>query len=363
MDKRIEVLDGLRGVAVLLVVFQHALEFFPILQAAPKDLLGFILQNYLNFGRLGVVIFFLISGYLIPFTLKAEAGGVSAFWVSRFFRLYPLYWCSLGIAIAVFYFVPVREPTSARDAILNISMFQLALGGRNVLEPYWTLFVELVFYTICASAFLVRLNKQHQPLIFVGLFSLMILSLSLPTLLIGDLPVGAMNKASTFASYLMIMFVGMFIRIDEAEGYRRGHALLIVAAVSVAMATYTWSRLETDFNRLLSPASVLISTLSGVLIFLFRRKFARLLASRALIAVGTVSYGIYLFHPIVLHVAVKTLPHGGGGIQFTVFSLIVIAVTFTIASVGYRVVEQPAIEAGKRFRRRLLANKAVFQGG
>ncbi|NQE63151.1 acyltransferase [Caulobacter sp. RHG1] len=363
MDKRIEVLDGLRGVAVLLVVIQHVLEFFPIIESAPADPLSFVLQNYLNLGRLGVIIFFLISGYLIPFTLRDGANGMSAFWVSRFFRLYPLYWCSLGLAVAVFYFIPVREPASARDAVLNLSMFQLALGARNVLEPYWTLFVELLFYAICAGAFLVRLNKKHQPVLFVVIFSAVIVSLTLPVFLFSRSPGGAMYNLSTFASYLMIMFAGMFIRMDEMEKYRGRYSIIIVAAIAIAMAAYTWLRLQGDFNKLLSPASVLISTSLGLLIFLFRRKLAPLLSSRILVSVGVVSYGIYLFHPIVLHVAAKTLPHGGGVAQFVIFIAVVLVGTFVVSELGYRAVEKPAIALGQRLRRRLLESRALVQGG
>src|SRR3954452_17183752 len=85
---RLGFLDFVRGVAAFAVVLQHGGEtFWPAVNRAT--------HNYVNVGRFGVVAFFLVSGFIIPFSLE-RGGSVRRFWTGRFFRLYPLYWASLA---------------------------------------------------------------------------------------------------------------------------------------------------------------------------------------------------------------------------------------------------------------------------
>src|SRR3954462_4323901 len=101
MHKRLAFIDTLRGIAVLAVLLQHALEV--IVQHHPTgdyywafhDAIGY----YINFGRFGVVLFFFVSGFVIPFSFPNSAAPVRDFAISRFFRLYPAYWTSLIVGL------------------------------------------------------------------------------------------------------------------------------------------------------------------------------------------------------------------------------------------------------------------------
>lgn len=79
--------------AATLVVAQHVTEITPMADCIGG--LGGLLRNNFNLGRLGVIIFFLISGYLIPFSFKNKHKPIIKFAISRIFRLYPLYWFSI----------------------------------------------------------------------------------------------------------------------------------------------------------------------------------------------------------------------------------------------------------------------------
>ena len=88
---RLDFLDALRGIAALLVVVQHVGERY----------IGWIpgfAATWFSFGRFGVTIFFLVSGFVIPYAFEKE-NAVRSFWIKRFFRLYPLYWLSLGLTL------------------------------------------------------------------------------------------------------------------------------------------------------------------------------------------------------------------------------------------------------------------------
>src|SRR5690349_23920389 len=91
---RLAWLDMLRGIAALCVVFDHL--SYVVLQHART-----LVYHWFNPGDYGVFVFFLISGYIVPASLERK-GSVRSFWVSRVFRLYPLYLLAVGIAVALF---------------------------------------------------------------------------------------------------------------------------------------------------------------------------------------------------------------------------------------------------------------------
>src|SRR3954451_17833952 len=101
MHRRLAFIDTLRGIAVLSVVIQHALEV--IVREHPTGAYHAIFHDaigyYMNFGRFGVVLFFFVSGFVIPFSFPGTASPVRDFTISRFFRLYPAYWTSIAIGL------------------------------------------------------------------------------------------------------------------------------------------------------------------------------------------------------------------------------------------------------------------------
>src|SRR5262249_50882169 len=87
---RLAFLDALRGVAALAVVLEHGLgRCVPAYQAWSA--------RYFTLGQAGVCLFLLISGFIIPLSLE-KGGSNFRFWMRRFWRLFPLYWLSIGLA-------------------------------------------------------------------------------------------------------------------------------------------------------------------------------------------------------------------------------------------------------------------------
>ena len=147
---RLGFLDFVRGIAAFAVLLQHTGEtLWPSI--------NFATHQYVNIGRFGVVAFFLVSGFIIPFSLE-RGGSVRRFWIGRFFRLYPLYWVSL-IAIVVIYqfqhdaLTPDFQTHTVLHTVVNFTMVQELVGIPHAIGLYYTLTVELVFYTLCAVLF------------------------------------------------------------------------------------------------------------------------------------------------------------------------------------------------------------------
>src|SRR5215210_2024076 len=88
---RLVFLDALRGLAAMAVFVSHAAErVSPIL----RD----IVHTRFDLGHFGVTLFFLCSGFIIPFSLERQ-NSLASFWISRIFRLYPLYWFTIGVSV------------------------------------------------------------------------------------------------------------------------------------------------------------------------------------------------------------------------------------------------------------------------
>ena len=123
--KRLDHIQGLRGLAALVVIIQHGLE---IVQRSGLQPFGRFLEA-LNLGRFGVVLFFLISGLVIPYSFRGETP-LRNFAISRLFQLYPAYWLSIPVLTGVAY---LRGWTTNAQTILgNFTMIQELIGMRNI---------------------------------------------------------------------------------------------------------------------------------------------------------------------------------------------------------------------------------------
>jgi len=91
--KRLGWLDALRGIAALCVVFDHLTH--SVLQPVRNTV-----YQWFDPGQYGVFVFFLVSGYIVPASLERK-GSIRSFWVSRVFRLYPLYLVTVGAMIVL----------------------------------------------------------------------------------------------------------------------------------------------------------------------------------------------------------------------------------------------------------------------
>ena len=151
-------LDVLRGVAALAVVFDHVSYY--TLQHVRQ-----LVYQWFDPGNYGVFVFFLISGYIVPASLERK-GSVRTFWVSRVFRLYPLYLLAVGVAVA-FYLTNVGSARGeASDPVGSfLSQFLMmsnVLSGQNLPNVVWSLSYEMIFYLLLTALFIARVHKRSS---------------------------------------------------------------------------------------------------------------------------------------------------------------------------------------------------------
>ena len=150
----IQALDGIRWLAIILVMFHH---FEPLIP--PSDLLIKSVKFAFSFGWVGVDLFFALSGFLITGILldtRQAKNYFGAFYARRILRIFPLYYFVLTVILIAASFMhprPLGVPLVADQKLYYLYLTNwLALWkgqwGPNVLGHFWSLAVEEQFYLI-----------------------------------------------------------------------------------------------------------------------------------------------------------------------------------------------------------------------
>jgi peptidoglycan/LPS O-acetylase OafA/YrhL len=141
--KRIPTLDGWRGIAILLVLFDHL----------QRGVLGHLICGYpwMNVGQLGVTIFFVLSGYLVTRQLLNNRIRLPQFYMRRFFRIMPCA-CAYLLFVLLLSFA-MRTPLIGRDALSCLlfirNYYPTTEASTNTLTGhFWALSVEVQFYLV-----------------------------------------------------------------------------------------------------------------------------------------------------------------------------------------------------------------------
>lgn len=332
--KRLAFLDCMRGLAVLLVMLMHFTE----------DRLSIIIyanHNYFQLGQAGVVLFFLISGYIIPRSISS-AISVREFWIHRIFRLFPIYWISILLAGIFTWLSLMHLPPgiTIHEVLLNFSMLQGFLGAQNVIGVFWSLKFELVFYFLMTAIALTHLLKYS---VFICLsYSIGIASIAIWMHFI-------QGKYFAYGLFhIQLMLIGWVVsEAHTGTNSRLQTSLAIVVGVLVTvLAAFTsfYGRGDTSAGGTLAFTPMLDAWLFGLFAFLAAVSFRESTTwPRWLSWIGRVSYSAYLLHVLVLFVLTPVVRDWG------LFALpILFAASLSVAWVGYRFVELPSIVAGKR---------------
>lgn len=347
--ERFGYIDSLRGIAALLVVFQH--DFVPLLGGTQDN---FWWHYVLDVGKVGVIWFFIISGFVIPFSLKEGEGALRNFAISRFLRLYPAYWLSIAGLLLVASLTSTLMP-SMRQILGNLTMFQAALGIRDISPVYWTLFIELVFYLICAVAFAAGLlgKLKFRLMLVVGMMTLAMLMAWVRDVLNMKLPV-ALPLA------LSLMFFGSIWRdalVDHsatAKTYAKW--ILVMYCLAMPLTFYMAYRRDMGFGETWTRyACTYALAITTFLLLTCRYR----ITSRFWIWTGAISYSVYLFHPVVIRMVIYLL--APFGVPVIAVPFIAVAGTLLLAHLVYNLIEVRCINLGRILRKRTV--KPVLLSG
>jgi peptidoglycan/LPS O-acetylase OafA/YrhL len=334
--RRFIFLDSLRGVAALAVFSQHAAaKLFPWF----ADFTSHAFQM----GQFGVSLFFLCSGYIIPRSIEKKPT-LTEFWIHRIFRLYPLYWASLLLALAwgfnqPGFLPPVFYTQPLRTIVANLTMVQGLLGVPHALSPYWSLGFEMVFYWAMSALVYLKWNKQTFPIV-IGLLALSVVNPLATHILHRPAHVGIVFHLAT-------MFFGTLIYRFETHALPDKKFLQALALVPVAIifanaiAFYGEPDPLRDGVHAFLPMTTAWIGAYVVFGLSYWNRWSGPIARR-MAWVGLMSYSVYLLHPLVIAI---DLPIN----SFLMFVLWLGAV-LGVSALTFRLIEHPAIMMARRLK-------------
>jgi peptidoglycan/LPS O-acetylase OafA/YrhL len=322
--KHVPILDSLRAIAALSVCFFHFV-------CGP---IGFVkneaITGVFHFGLYGVQLFFVISGFVIPWSIhkyQYEIKKYFKFLLKRFIRLEPPYLVSIGLVILFFFIrklytdVPdVRLPVlDAKQMALHIGYLIPFSKYGWMCRVYWTLAIEFQFY------------------LFMGLFYFVIISRDMKIRVLGYIGVLALSFVGSEKFVLFwlpvfllgnILFLYLSERISKYE----------LTAVLVAVFIHTW---------LFLPYPAFFACLFAVLCILFLTNYS----NPVLNWIGRISYSLYLVHAIVGLATINVLSrYAHTGIMKFIVIMIGAAVSIFVSWCMYRIVEKPSQKLSSKIK-------------
>jgi peptidoglycan/LPS O-acetylase OafA/YrhL len=356
---RIQSLDGLRAVSILLVVLGHAY----VAAFGPKGMMALVVASLAD---LGVGIFFVISGFLITTLLLQEQAkygkfSLKRFYIRRAFRILPPFYSYMAVVLVLIVcgvaVVPMRFWL---EAVLFTRDYFL-LGRDPWTAGIWSLSVEEQFYLMWPAC-LAFCGTRRARNLAIGLIAfaplIRIVSHKFFT------PNWGFAEGLTFHNRIDGLMLGCVLAILESDPkfYERYRRLLHPAAAAVAVVfllvvSPTLTGIFDRFYRV--PIKYTLDNLAiAYVIWFFVRNAAsiggRVLNWGPIVHTGQISYSMYLWGMVAGYLVHKSgVTHGSIST-----ALLSIPVLFGVSELSWRLVEQPALRLRVRFLDRKVADTA-----
>jgi peptidoglycan/LPS O-acetylase OafA/YrhL len=322
-------LDGLRAICILLVMFNHVHE--PV----PRGLQG----------RIGVDIFFVLSGFLITTLLLRERerhGNVSlsGFYTRRFFRIVPVYALVVMVYLGVAYFshdaVRWREFKGGLPYLLTFMQEYRPAATGVMLGHAWSLGIEEKFYLV-------------WPLLIVALFPFRWRSILLTLVMGGGILFMPPMLSRSYGGLLLGALLGIVLAKSSGDSLSgllvRVPTFFAVALVAIGYVGMALHGLPVLFF------SACVTLLIGTLV-LQQNWLRGVLETRWIVTCGKRSYAMYLIHVLVIDLVERV---GGRAMALRWYGVIPVAygLSFLGATAIFYGLERPCVQYGRRVAREM----------
>lgn len=352
-------LNGLRFIAAALVIVHHIEQLKSIY--GMKSYWG-IVPAIEIIGKLGVVLFFVLSGFLITYLLLAEEkseGKISVrhFYLRRVLRIWPLYYFIILLALFVLpNITSLQWPGFGKDVVhkdlaLNLALYVFFLPNLvNGFIPFasqaWSIGAEEQFYLVWPV--LLRFIKRNRLLLMLAIIGFYLLVGFLLEKYSIRLPHGNVFKAFWTAFNIDCMAIGGIFALALFHRSRILNILMnLIVFYSTMVLLVFLLALGYRFPSLHYEA---YAVLFGIVILNFaaNEKLKNWLEFRPLSYLGTISYGLYMYHPLAISISIVLLRSLHAGNNWLIYPLSFL-LTIGIAALSYRYFEQFFLRLKKKY--------------
>ncbi|MDB6019018.1 MAG: putative acyltransferase [Pedosphaera sp.] len=364
--RHFDLLDGIRGSAILMVVAFHAFYFNP--QSGSALIL---LDGLLGGGWMGVPVFFVLSGFLIsePFFRQRkkneDSWHVSGYALRRMGKIMPPFYLSV-VVLTIFYSIHFSNLAYLKSGFLSaIGLLDLIPSGLRLNGSYWSLVVETQFYVILPLLFLLtkgfKINKTTGLLFFLLLLIPFIArQLSWP---VGSPTLPEATAFSLVARFpcqldyfaFGVLFSGLFTSLEPVRDKVGSLGSLGYAGVALfGLTLWLWMSWSRQFNLHSSPSCwsteifhFLPATSAFFLLFFVFDPASfgnRFLSCSPLRFIGIISYEWFLLHQPVIFFFKELLPKSNGNlIIYSLRTFMPLALSFGLSVLIYHFFSLPLL--------------------
>ena len=304
MERRIDILQLIRGIAALLVCFFHM-----------KALLNTTAVQYgtllFGSGSIGVQLFFIISGFIMVYTTRKNDGTVlyvKNFFIKRLIRVIPLYYIMIILWLIVYersLSLFITEPMMMLKTFCFIPLFNSPLGpayGMPPLKVGWSLNYEILFYIIFGCCLFL---KRYRWVVLLGIFAVLVVLI--PLIFKGTVDfIPSVNYNFKLTYFLLLtnpvlvfFVVGVLLGILYNSSFVIKSKTIQIAMVSASLIYFflVYFKVLPFFNGFF--VSLFSSTFLVFSLLLFNKGIG-IRVPAFLVYLGDMSYSLYLIHPIVI---------------------------------------------------------------
>jgi peptidoglycan/LPS O-acetylase OafA/YrhL len=362
-SRRLQELDGVRGLAIVSVLLWHFLVMPHVLDpAAPKPPGMIYLVRTLSLTWAGVDLFFALSGFLIAGILLDTKGApffLRGFYLRRIFRIYPIYWLVMALCFAIPLLADhlqlVAPPAVYAVLLQNFWMATSRSFGGDALGVTWSLSIEEQFYLVLPAIVLLLQRSSLSVLLALAVIGAPLTRFT----------VSAPPGSNWLAAYVLTicradaLALGALLAILARGHLKTGtvsasaRVLLGASAVGVVALIANGDTIGSPVMNVAGYSVLALGAVSviGLVVSNPQGLLGRAMQFRPLREAGTISYGLYLMHiPVLLlcrqYLGVASVPATWPAALYAF--LIPALLSVALAALSWRVFERALVRTGHR---------------